>query len=73
MLWGWVMRLVHESFSEAVGPMPYSIHTAKAAEIIMNASSGLSIIDIHLRTALPFVYVHIITLMVDVNNFFFIW
>lgn len=72
VLWGWVMRLVHESFSEAVGPMPYSIHTAKAAEIIMNASSGLSIIDIHLRTALPFVYVHIITLMVDVNNFFFI-
>merc|ERR1719446_623427 len=38
----------------------------------MNASTGLSIIDMYLRTALPFVYVHLITLLVDINNLFFI-
>lgn len=68
VLWAWVLRLVHESFSQAVGPMPYSIQTSKAAEIIMSASSGLSVIDMHLRTALPFVYVHLITLLVDVQT-----
>lgn len=72
ILWVWVLRLCHESFSEAVGPMPYSIQCAKVAEICMSASSGFSCIDMHLRTALPFVYVHLITLLVDINTIFFI-
>jgi len=70
--WGWVLRLIHESFFECVGPMPYSTQVAKAAEIVMVASNGFSVINIHLQTALPFVYVHLITLLVDINNLFFV-
>jgi len=72
ILWGWVLRLTHESFGEAVGPMPYSIQCAKVAEICMTASSGFSVIEMHLNTALPFVYVHLITLLVDINNLVFL-
>jgi hypothetical protein len=72
ILWGWVLRLVHASFHDAHGPMPYSIHVTKIADICMAASSGLSVIDMHLRTALPFVYVHMITLLVDINNMAFV-
>merc|ERR1712100_640674 len=36
VLWGWVLRLVHESFTEAVGPMPYSIQCAKISDLVMN-------------------------------------
>lgn len=72
ILWGWVMRIVHESFKEAVGPMPYSIQNSKVAELVMMASDGLSAIDIHLRTQIPFVYVHVLTLLVDINNAIFV-
>lgn len=72
VVWTWVLRLVHESFSECCGPMPYSTQVSKAADICMSASNGFSIIQIHLATALPFVYVHLITLLVDINNLFFL-
>jgi len=54
VVWGWVLRVAQESFKEAAGPMPYSIQVSKVCDICMKASDGLSIIDNHLATQLPF-------------------
>jgi hypothetical protein len=72
VLWAWILRLCHESFDDACGPMPYSIQLNKISDLCMRGSDGINIILINLDTPLPFVYVHLITLLVDINTMFFV-
>lgn len=70
--WGWVVRVCQESLQEANGPMPYSVQYARICELCGEARDSIDNISMFLQTQLPFVYVHLITLLVDVNNVLFI-
>jgi len=52
--------------------MPYSVQYGRICEICGEARDSVDNIAMFLQTQLPFVYVHLITLLVDVNNVLFI-
>eukprot|EP00747_Dinoflagellata_sp_TGD_P178493 gnl/TRDRNA2_/TRDRNA2_27446_c0_seq1.p1 gnl/TRDRNA2_/TRDRNA2_27446_c0~~gnl/TRDRNA2_/TRDRNA2_27446_c0_seq1.p1 ORF type:complete len:515 (+),score=53.86 gnl/TRDRNA2_/TRDRNA2_27446_c0_seq1:133-1677(+) len=69
VMWAWIMRLTQEKFDKAAGPMPNSPKLRCVWGLCLNARDGIQTIHTYLQTQLPFAYVHLITLLVNVNNF----
>jgi hypothetical protein len=68
MMWAWIMRICVGSLDHNKSPPPV------AAQVIahcLKAREGMSTINAHLDTQLPFAYVHLITLLVNLQNFVF--
>jgi len=68
MMWAWIMRICVGSLDHNKSPPPV------AAQVItqcLKAREGMATINAHLDTQLPFAYVHLITLLVNVQNFVF--
>jgi len=67
MCLGWVARLATESMHKGSGPSPHSISLCSIYKCVMSARMGIQTIHTHLHTQLPFAYVHLIALLVNVN------
>lgn len=67
-LWGWVMRLSQESLIDASGPPPHAPKLTLVINECIMAREGIQMIHTFLQTQLPFAYVHLITLIVNMNN-----
>merc|ERR1719265_236158 len=68
MMWVWILRICGEGFDAAKLPPPrYNAIMAKA----MQARDGIQTIHTYLDTQLPFAYVHLITLLVNLQNVVF--
>jgi len=65
ILWAWIMRICVSAFDHNKSPAPRS--GAVMAECIQ-AREGMATINTYLDTQLPFAYVHLITLLVNVQN-----
>lgn len=68
VMWGWIMRICQDSFHRASGPPPHAPKVALAFNICLSARNGIQTIHTYLQTQLPFAYVHLISLLVSVNN-----
>jgi len=65
VMWAWIMRVVTNAMDHDKTPT----QTRQAVmENCMNARDGMANINLHLDTQLPFAYVHLITLLVNVQN-----
>jgi len=68
MMWAWIMRICVASLDHNKSPAPI------AAQIIghcLKAREGMATMNHYLDTQLPFAYVHLITFLVNVQNFVF--
>jgi len=68
MMWAWIMRICLGSLDHNKSPPPVAAQVIKHC---LNAREGMSTINAHLDTQLPFAYVHLITLLVNVQNLVF--
>lgn len=67
LMWTWVLMLTSRVTED------YNINSGKFRDIALQctkARNGISTIHTYLRTQLPFAYVHLVTFMVNLNNFF---
>jgi len=67
LMWTWILMLLSKVCED------YNINAGKYRDIASEckkARNGISIIWSYLRTQLPFAYVHLVTFMVNLNNFF---
>jgi len=65
VVWSWIMRVVTNAMDHDKTP----VQTRQAMmDQCMNARDGMANINLHLDTQLPFAYVHLITLLVNVQN-----
>merc|ERR550514_856515 len=62
----WILRLCSIAFDEGNVPAPRMGHVQLQC---VHARDGIQTIHTYLQTQLPFAYVHLITLLVNVNNF----
>lgn len=67
-LWSWIMRICQENFKDAAGPPPHSIQLLQIFKICLAARDGIQTINTYLQTQVPFSYVHLISLLVFLNN-----
>jgi len=67
-MWGWIMRLAQETFKYAEGPPPNGPKLVMLAQLCLNARNSIQTIHTYLHTQLPFAYVHLLTLLVDVTK-----
>merc|ERR1719329_51152 len=68
VMWAWIMRLTQETFESARGPRPHAPKLMLIFNQCMSARNGIQCIHTYLKTQLPFAYVHLLTLLVNVNN-----
>merc|ERR1719329_754447 len=68
VMWAWIMRLTQETFESARGPRPHAPKLMLIFNQCMSARNGIQCIHAYLKTQLPFAYVHLLTLLVNVNN-----
>jgi len=68
VMWGWIMRLAQETFESARGPRPHAPKLMLIFNQCISARDGIQTIHTYLQTQLPFAYVHLLTLLVNVNN-----
>jgi len=67
LMWTWILMLLSKVCED------YNINAGKYRDIASEckkARNGISVIWSYLRTQLPFAYVHLVTFMVNLNNFF---
>eukprot|EP00747_Dinoflagellata_sp_TGD_P168183 gnl/TRDRNA2_/TRDRNA2_193977_c0_seq1.p1 gnl/TRDRNA2_/TRDRNA2_193977_c0~~gnl/TRDRNA2_/TRDRNA2_193977_c0_seq1.p1 ORF type:complete len:541 (+),score=94.54 gnl/TRDRNA2_/TRDRNA2_193977_c0_seq1:95-1717(+) len=69
IMWAWIMRLAQETFDDAAGPGPHAPKLVAVFQHCILARNGVQTIHTYLQTQLPFAYVHLITLLVNINNF----
>lgn len=67
-MWAWVMRLSQESLVDASGPPPHAPKLTLVINECIMAREGIQMIHTFLKTQLPFAYVHLITVIVNMNN-----
>jgi len=65
MLWAWIMRICLVALDEQGVPPP---RTGVVQMQCVQARDGIATINTYLDTQLPFAYVHLITLLVNVQN-----
>mmetsp|Transcript_85817 Transcript_85817/g.199487 ORF Transcript_85817/g.199487 Transcript_85817/m.199487 type:complete len:417 (-) Transcript_85817:52-1302(-) len=65
MLWVWIMRICVAAMDHHKSPAP---RTAMIMTQCIGAREGMATINTYLDTQLPFAYVHLITLLVNVQN-----
>merc|ERR1719215_869040 len=65
ILWAWIMRVCVSAMDHNKSPAPRT--SAVMAECVQ-AREGMATINTYLDTQLPFAYVHLITLLVNVQN-----
>merc|ERR550537_350484 len=68
VMWAWIMRLAQETFEGARGPRPHAPKLMMVFNQCIKARDGIQTIHTYLKTQLPFAYVHLLTLLVNVNN-----
>jgi len=68
IMWCWVLRLMQETMYHAHGPLPLCLHLGMVEEMCCNARDGIQEVHTYLQTQLPFAYVHLITIIVNVNT-----
>lgn len=68
VMWGWVMRLMTECMSFTSGPLPHANQLAVAMRECTRAQLAIKTIHTYLQTQLPFAYVHLVTLLVDLMS-----
>jgi len=68
MMWVWIARICVASLDHNKSPSPFA---AKIIKHCLNAREGIATIHHYLDTQLPFAYVHLITFLVNVQNFVF--
>jgi len=68
VMWAWIMRISQETFESARGPRPHAPKLMLVFGQCINARNGIQTIYTYLKTQLPFAYVHLLTLLVNVNN-----
>lgn len=68
VMWAWIMRLSQETFEAARGPRPHAPKLMMVFNQCIAARNGIQTIHTYLKTQLPFAYVHLLTLLVNVNN-----
>lgn len=64
-MWVWILRLMDEAFKLVKAPAP---RFAALMSRAMQARDGIQTIHTYLETQLPFAYVHLITLLVNLQN-----
>lgn len=65
MMWPWILKLAYHTFEECnVAPQVYNTCMMEA----LNARDGISTIHTYVETQVPFPYVHVINLVVNINN-----
>jgi len=65
VIWAWIMRVISNAMDHDKTP----VQTRQAVlDQCMGARDGMANINLHLDTQLPFAYVHMITLLVNVQN-----
>lgn len=68
VMWAWIMRISQETFEAARGPRPHAPKLMAVFNQCIAARNGIQVIHTYLQTQLPFAYVHLLTLLVNVNN-----
>merc|ERR1719440_833111 len=68
VMWAWIMRICQETFESARGPRPHAPKLMMVFNQCIAARNGIQVIHTYLQTQLPFAYVHLLTLLVNVNN-----
>merc|ERR1719352_1272967 len=68
VMWAWIMRISQETFESAAGPRPHAPKLMMVFNQCIGARNGIQTIHTYLKTQLPFAYVHLLTLLVNVNN-----
>jgi len=68
MMWAWIMRICLASLDHNKSPPPVAAQTITHC---LNAREGMATINAYLDTQLPFAYVHLITLLVNLQNLVF--
>lgn len=68
VMWAWIMRIAQETFESARGPRPHAPKLMAVFNQCIAARNGIQVIHTYLKTQLPFAYVHLLTLLVNVNN-----
>jgi len=68
MMWAWIMRICVASLDHNKSPAPIA---AKIIKHCCEAREGMAAIEHYLGTQLPFAYVHLITLLVNMQNIIF--
>jgi len=65
VVWAWIMHIITDAMDHDKTPVP-----SRQAVIgqCLHARDGMATINMHLDTQLPFAYVHLITLLVNVQN-----
>lgn len=64
-MWVWILRLTDQAFKLVKAPAP---RFAALMSRAMQARDGIQTIHTYLETQLPFAYVHLITLLVNLQN-----
>merc|ERR1719326_1985339 len=67
-LWCWIMRICQEFANDAAGPPPHAPQLIRIFQCCLSARNGIHTINTYLLTQLPFAYVHLISLLVFLNN-----
>jgi hypothetical protein len=68
VMWAWIMRISQETFEAARGPRPHAPKLMAVFNQCIAARNGIQVIHTYLQTQLPFAYVHLLTLLINVNN-----
>merc|ERR1712008_73541 len=65
VVWAWIMHIITNAMDHDKTPVP-----SRQAVIVqcLHARDGMATMNMHLDTQLPFAYVHLITLLVNVQN-----
>lgn len=68
VMWAWIMRICQETFESSRGPRPHAPKLILIFNQCISARNGIQCIHTYLKTQLPFAYVHLLTLLVNMNN-----
>eukprot|EP00421_Protoceratium_reticulatum_P022141 CAMPEP_0168380066 /NCGR_PEP_ID=MMETSP0228-20121227/12167_1 /TAXON_ID=133427 /ORGANISM="Protoceratium reticulatum, Strain CCCM 535 (=CCMP 1889)" /LENGTH=395 /DNA_ID=CAMNT_0008393117 /DNA_START=24 /DNA_END=1208 /DNA_ORIENTATION=- len=68
VIWAWIMRVCMSAMDHHLSPQP---RTSAVMAQCLSARRGLATINTYLDTQLPFAYVHLITLLVNIQNLVF--
>merc|ERR1719210_46793 len=65
VIWAWMMHVIIDAMDHDKTPVP---SRTAVIQQCLNARDGMANINMYLDTQLPFAYVHLITLLVNVQN-----
>mmetsp|Transcript_91481 Transcript_91481/g.175408 ORF Transcript_91481/g.175408 Transcript_91481/m.175408 type:complete len:531 (+) Transcript_91481:2-1594(+) len=69
VMWSWIARAVNDNLMKSTGPEPFSNFGIIALNVCIRARNALQVLHTYMSTALPFSYVHLVSLTVDVTTF----